>query len=142
MVTSFQVLNDVRPNETAALATIATTTACRPLKDETTVGRSRPRSYRAESVRMSAKAGKPKPTKLARAPATPPTRRPTYAAVCIAVAPGIIWQSATPSAKDGPFSHRFRSTAIRRMYATIDGPPKAVALNRKNARKSSAGRGP
>ena len=54
----------------------------------------------------------------------------------MAVAPGIVWQRATPSWKVASSSHFFRSTAILRMYATIAGPPKAVVPSLRKDRNN------
>ena len=85
------------PNVMVALATMATVMARRPWKAASTTGSSYVRAYKADRTTMKQNAGKPKPTKQTAAPARPRDRSPTYAAVCMAVAPGIVWQRATPS---------------------------------------------
>lgn len=73
------------------------------------------RLYRAESAIIRRNAGRPNPTNAASAPAVPRMRRPVYAATCMAVAPGIAWQSATPSSKTALSIQPFCPTAIFRM---------------------------
>jgi hypothetical protein len=58
----------------------------------------------------------------------------------MAVAPGIDWHSATPSVNFSPDTHP-RRIASSRMYATMAGPPNAVAPSLRKERNSSAGLG-
>ncbi len=59
----------------------------------------------------------------------------------MAVAPGRVWQSASPSPNDSPLSQCFLLTARSLMYATMAGPPKADSPRRKNGRKIARRRG-
>jgi hypothetical protein len=54
----------------------------------------------------------------------------------MAVAPGMDWQSTTPSLNVSSSSHLYRATDISLMYATIAGPPKAVTPSLRKEKNS------